>query len=888
MKITVDGVAVPVTGEEFARPLVETLREAGTTAVKMPCGEGSCGGCTILLDGAPALACVTPTARAVGRDVQSATGAVRTRSGAGLRTELARRGALQCGFCVPGVVCSAVALLERGSAGVPIDASEVRRALSGHLCRCTGYEGLVDAVLRVAAGADGNASTRVDGPEKVAGTQRFAADHAAGGAYTGLLLTSRSSHARVTVHPGTALDVPGAVAVLGPQDSPPGRFGSNPHIEDPVLGPAENAVFTAEARYQGDIVGMVVAETPQAAREMAARVDQHETQLAAVHTLAEALAIDAPLARSGDPDNIAVQLAFGATEQEVHAALDAAARTFTHSVRILPGPVAAMERPAAVATWHDGRCRVWSTSQTPQVVRRRLATLLEIDLEDVDLEAVALGGGFGLKEEMFLEPAAAVASRAVGGHPVRVELTRAQLGRSRRRHGGTVTITSGTTVDGTILVRDVRVDLDAGGEVSHSGLVLENLLLLAMSLYPVAVSRAAGRAVLTNVANSGAFRGYGSAELSFAMEGHMDELCRAFGVDPVVYRRRHVLRPGQTDPVNGWSVRSFASEACLDALAEAGRVAPAPPRDRSGRWLPGRGLALFAIVSAASSAVHQDIAGARCRLDEHGPVVGTVVPDMGQGLHSMLASVAAGLFGAEPDDIRVEQLSSAHGPDDEGTFASRGVYMTGNAVVDAIDELAVQVEHKLGWPAGQLRWTPSGPCRDGEQPVGWHELTGLSADGQALGSDNGLVIGGQLVDVAVDTYTGRVLVERVTSVHDVGRVIDPDSARGQVVGGVVQGTGVALTEQARHLEGHAVDVHLFDHAIPTMLTEIDIRDVYVTDGRARGKLGAKGLGEAPMVGIPAAVANAIRDATGVRPTAMPMTPERVHDALRVAGISRIL
>ncbi|AQT80321.1 hypothetical protein B1R94_15185 [Mycolicibacterium litorale] len=879
MRITVDGTDVPVQPAQLARPLAETLRRAGVSAVKMPCGEGACGGCTVLVDGAPVPGCVVPTARALGRSVHTARSAAATPAGDRLTAELSRRGALQCGYCIPGMLCSATALLDRREHDAP---GAIRAALAGHLCRCTGYEGIVDAVRRAADGVEGDAPSRVDGAAKADGSLRYAADHAPDAAYTGLLLTSRSAHAHVTVEPGEAMSVPGAIAVLGPEHAPEGRFGSNPHIDDPVLGPAENKVFTGEARYVGDIVGMVVAETPWAAEEMAARVEQREQPLAAVHTVAQALAPGAASAHSDRDGNVAVELAFGASDEQVRAALAAAPRVFTDTVHVLPGPVAAMERPAAVALWRDDSCRIWSTSQTPQVVRRRLATLLEIDVDAVDLEPVPLGGGFGLKEEMFLEPAAAVASRAVGGHPVRVELTRAQLGRARRRHGGAITITSGCAADGTIVARDVSVDVDAGGEVSHSGLVLENLLLLAMCLYPAPTSRAAGRAVLTNTTNSGAFRGYGSAELSFGMETHIDELARAFGQDPISYRRRHVLRAGGTDPVNGWPVVSFASDACLDVLARAQQEPLAPAGGEPGRWRRGRGISLFAIVSAASSALHRDTAGARCRIDQNGPVIGTVVPDMGQGLHSMLATVGSELFEMPAGDIRIEQLSSAQGPDDEGTFASRGVYMTGNAVADAVAELGTQIEQKLGWPAGALRWTSAGPCHDGVT-VPWHELAGLGTDGRAVGTDNGLVVGGQCVQVAVDTWTGRVLVERVVSVHDVGRVIDPASARGQVVGGVVQGTGVALTEQARHHDGHPIDVHLFDHAIPTMVTDIDIRDVYVGDGRVRGRLGAKGLGEAPMVGIPAAIANAIRDATGARLTTMPMTPERVVEALSRTG-----
>ncbi|SNQ45426.1 putative Xanthine dehydrogenase molybdenum-binding subunit [Frankia canadensis] len=885
--IDVDGRAITLGADRLAQPLAETLRAAGVTSVKLPCGEGTCGGCTVLLDGAPVAACVTPSARAAGLRVRTAASVTAAGPGATLAAELARRGALQCGFCIPGIVCSSAALLEqRGD----LDAATVRAALAGHLCRCTGYEGIVDAVLRAAAGTPGAAATRQDGRGKADGSLRYSADQVPD-ALVGLLLTSRGPHAHVTVEPGDALDVPGAVAVFGPGDAPARRFCTNPHVDDPVLAPAENAVFAAEARYVGDIVGLVVAETAHAAREMAARVRQVEEPLPAARTVAEALADGAARvqrARTDLPGNVAVELAFGADEAAVSAALAAAPVTHTSTVEILPGPIAALERPAALATWDDGRCTVWSTSQTPQVVRRRLAGLLGLDAATVDLRPVPLGGGFGLKEEMFLEPAAALASRGCGGRPVRVEPTRAQLGRLRRRHAGTITITSGCAEDGAVLARDVRVVLDAGGEVGHSGLVLENLLLLATSLYPVAVGRAAGRAVLTNTTSSAAFRGYGASEITFALETHLDDLARRFGSDPVEFRRRHVLRAGQVDPVNSWVVASLAVDECLDALAAAGDATAALPPGQTaageepGRWRRGSGMSMFAIVTAASSAVHKDSARARCRVGAAGIVVETVVPDMGQGIHSTLAAVAAEQLGLPAERVVLCQAAAAAAPADEGTFASRGVYLTGNAVAEAAHRLTAAAEHRLGWPGGTLRWTNDGAIRADavDAPaVPWSELVGLVAEAGVIAEDNGLVVGAQRVDVAVDAWTGRLRVERVVSVHDVGRVLEPALARGQVVGGVLQGIGVATTEQARHDGGVPLDVHLFDQAIPTMALAPEIQAVFVGDGAARGRLGAKGLGEAPMVGVPAAIANAVRDATGVRLTTWPMTPERVLAAL---------
>ncbi len=884
-----DGRRVVVAPDALAVPLAETLRAHGHTSVKMPCGEGICGGCTVLVDGRALASCVLPTARAVGTRVQGAQELTCSDAGAALATQLGARGGLQCGFCIPGLVASASALLADG----PSD-KHVREQLSGHLCRCTGYEGIVGAVTRAAAGQPVAAAPRVDGAEKARGTLRYTADHLAGvdvGTLTGLLLTSRSPHALIRIEPGDALDVPGAVRVLGPDDAPAARFCTNPHVEDPVLAPKENAVFAREARFVGDIVGLVVATSPSAAREMARRVRQIEEPLPACLDTATARSPQAPRVRLADVSNVAFELAVGAAQPEVDAVMAAAHHVVSHRFEVGSGPVAAMERPAALARWDAAgtgaggagdALTVWSTSQTPQVVRHRLADLLGLDADAVSIEAVPLGGGFGLKEEHFLEPVAAVASRACGGRPVLVEVTRAQLGSLRRRHSGTVVTTTGCAADGTMLGRRVEVELDAGGEVGHSALILENALLIAATLYPVAPTRATGAAVLTNTPSAGAFRGYGAMEVAYALESHVDELARSCGIDPVEYRRRHVLRAGQTEALNQWPVASFASLETLEALDAAG-ADPLPRADPSGRWRRGRGTSVFSIVSAASSVAHLDSAAARCRVDPDGlVVVETAVPDMGQGLHTTFATVAAERLGVGPHRVRVCQQNSTDGPVDEGSFASRGVYVSSNALAAAADQLLVAIAEKLGVGVDDLTTSETGVTA-GADTVAWPDLAGLSSEVRVASQDNGLVIGGQLADVSVDTWTGRVVVDRVVSVHDVGRVLDRRLARGQVVGGVVQGIGVALTERGRYADGACPDANLLDQGLPTMLVEPRIDDVFVGDGHARGTLRAKGLGEAPLVGVPAAVGNAIRDALGVRLTELPFTPERVLAAWTSRG-----
>ena len=740
---------------------------------------------------------------------------------------------------------------------------------------------------------------RVDGPAKADGSATYAAD--APGALVGIVLTSALPHARVRIGPGRALEVAGAVAVLGPQHAPDHRYSSNPHLTDPEVCPPETSVFNAEARFVGDVVGLVVAETAAAARRMVALVDQHEDPLPSVTSVADAEAPDAPLAlearrgrgRADDPGpgNVGDRFRVGAPRHEVEAALAAAPSVLTHTFTVEPGPIGALERMAALARWEDGTCHVRSSTQLPAPVAARLAEILGVDPDRVTVEPAFLGGGFGAKEELFLEPLAAVASRHCGGRAVLVEVTRRQLNHLRRRHGATICLRTGSALDGTPLARHVDIVLDPGAERSHSLPILWNAVSVAAQLYPAPVVAVDGRAVLTNTTPASAFRGYGGAEVVYAVESHVDELARHHDIEPIEYRRRHLLRTGTLDYLHGWPVASFAGVEALDALeARAGRGPTAADRAARppGRWRRGRGLAALANVSSITSAFHVDHAEAACRLEPDGTVVvETGVVELGQGSHSAFAAIAADRLAPVPLPVRVEQLASATAPDDGGTFASRGIYVSGNAVAAAVDGLVAAVRadaaRRLGVPVEATTLTPEGIVAEGVC-VAFADLAPRRAVGRAEAPDTGLAAGAQAAEVAVDTWTGRVVVERFVSVHDVGHVIDPDLAAGQVVGGVHQGIGLALTERVgRTAAGGPDQWSQLDHAMPSMLDAVPVEPVFVTDDRAGGLLGAKGLGEATMVGVLAAVGNAVRDAVGIRLPSVPMVPEAVLDALDAAA-----
>lgn len=887
----VNGTPLEIGTDDGATPLAEVLRAAGHTEVKIGCGEGICGTCTVDIDGKATPACIVPAARARGAAIRTSAAVAETGAGYSTAVEFSRRNGLHCGFCAPGMLTTTSQIVAQVRAeaehqgnqappGAPTLGAQdtvtlTSEILDGHLCRCSGYQGAVACINRAATSTTTGTPTRLGGFERATGATDFTADGLPDGTAHGMLITCRSPHATVRISAGSALDVPGAIAVLGPEDSPSWRFSTNPHVADAVLAPAEDQVFAAEGRWAGEIVGMVVASSPAAARAMAKRIEQVESPLAAATDIDAATRPGAVPVDSRRADNVVFSHAVGGSEEELEEAFRRADSTWTETFDIAAGPHAALERPSAFAAWDGPSLRLRSTSQTPQVVRSRLAELFGLPAERVDVDAVPLGGGFGLKEEITLEPVAAVAARAVG-RPVLVEASRAQVALLRRRHPARITVRSACDDSGRIVARSVHIELDAGATVGHSALILENALLLATNVYKIPVLRATGRVVLTNTTPSGAFRGYGAGELTFAIESQMETLARHFGADPIEYRRRHARVGGELDAVNHWTLDSFAAHECLDAVDKQRRHPPVAP-DGQEYWRTGRGFAFFAIVSSASSAAHLDSAEASISIDHDGYlVVQTPVPEMGTGLHTILTTAVAHQLGVPEARVRVQHLQRPDGPSDEGTFATRGVYVTSNAVAQAAallaEAISVRAAESFDCPAEPVSFWPGG-VTIGERHLPLNFFEGLSATARYVAPDNGLVAGAQMVDVAVNVRTGMVVILRVVSAHDVGHVLDPDMARGQVLGGVIQGTGIALSERLRHRDGLPIDVNLLDQGVPTSQVEPEVVDIYVGDGQARGPLGAKGLGEAPVVGVPAAIANAIHDAIGVRTTSLPVDPE---------------
>ncbi|MCZ2825038.1 MULTISPECIES: xanthine dehydrogenase family protein molybdopterin-binding subunit [unclassified Modestobacter] len=718
------------------------------------------------------------------------------------------------------------------------------------------------------------APRRLEGARKVAGRAPYAADavpqpHLFGGVVESPVVGP------VSVDLTAAEAVTGVVAALGPPDDPGVLWCPNPH--GTVL---DTLVFTSQPRFVGDVVGAVVAETRAAL----------EAALALVVVTPRAAEQPAGAGDGSALDPLVGEVCYGDDADTVERALLAAPHVFTATYTVDAAPHGYLERPCAAAQWAgDGSpCRIWSTTQVPGPVAARVARILSLTAADVVLEPVYVGGGFGGKEEIQFEPAAALLSRAAGGRPVLLEITRSMTnGRFRVRHGASVTLRTGVDDDGVLLVRDVVLELDAGGYSGHSPDVAAAGAARALVLYPAPVSRSVGRATLSATTPATGFRGYGGTETLFAVESQIDEIADALGHDRVVIRSRNVLRQGASDPLHAWPVLTFSAEACLREAVRRSEAWPAPtvPNGPPGRWRTGRGIALLLDTSSKTRRTGPpDGASARCRLTLDGAlVVETGSTEIGQGNHTAFAVVAAEALGVAVEDVRVDQPSTATAPEDPGAYGARGAYVTAGAVVLAarglLDRIVQAVVERTGCAATDVEVTGSW-AGSGADRIPLADLAPLAADAAFRAPDNALCAGAQVAEIVVDTATGVVRVTRVVSVHDVGRVLHRTLATGQVVGGVVQGVGTTVTERlARDEQGVPFRGTFLDHLLPTVADAPEVDVVFVTVPHPHSPTGAKGLGEAPVMGMAPAIANAVADATGVRVRSLPMHPERLLAAL---------
>lgn len=755
----------------------------------------------------------------------------------------------------------------------------------------------------------GSAAARLDGREKVRGSARYVDDLVLPGMLHAALATSTYPHAEVHgIDTAAAVAAPGVHAVLTAADVP----GEN---QVGCVVPDQPLLVADRARMIADRLAIVVAESAPEARAAAALVTAHYRPLAVVDDPVKALDHEAPRVheagnllqhkrvRKGDVVEgfaraaVVVEETFRTGYQE-HAYLE-------------PQGVVAVPEP-------DGTMSIHGSMQCPFYVQKAVARVLGVPLARVRVVQTATGGAFGGKEDYPSEPAAcAAAAAAATGRPVKLVFDRTEdIVRSTKRHRMTMRVRMGADERGRLVAVAVEMWVDAGGYEGLSRIVAERSNVSALGPYRCPNVQVDTHIVYTNNLFGGAFRGFGTPQTTFAAESTLDLLAARLGLPPEELRRRNLVALGDTTISGQVLDESVGAQACFDlALAEsehARRVQAAEAHNaRGGPTRRGVGLAnvMYGCCLHAGGQ-HLEGSAAHLHLREDGSVELAIGgTEIGQGAYTMAGMLAAEELGVPLDRVVVRPTDTELVADSGPTVASRTTVMSGNAVLDAARqvktrllrvaaELLDTVELTL---AGDEVWATSDPNRRMPLPRLTAECArrkvALSASGwyapppkewdEATGQGQAYAVycfGTQIAEVEVDLVSGEVRVERVFAAHDVGRVVNQTMLHGQVEGGVVQGMGWALMEDLKLHEGVPLNPNFTDYLIPTTLDAPEVHAYFVEEPYSAGPYGAKGIGEPALIPTAAAVAAAVRHATGLPLTELPLTPERLLMALTEAGI----
>jgi len=932
--------AVP--SETLSTLLRERLRLTGT---KIGCGEAECGACTVLVDGEPVVSCIYPADRANGKTIVTIEGLASPLSageGLGVREKLhplqeafVEHGAVQCGFCIPGQIMTAYALLERNPNPT---SDEIRFALKDTLCRCAGYPAIENSILVAAESlrtgqpikkphipdsihehqSVGHSHTRHDGVDKVIGTAIYTDDLVFDG-----MLYAKAKRAMIPHGFLTKLDISkakalkGVVAVLTAEDIPAEHNHGLVIFDWPVMVGVGERV-----RYVGDAIAIIAAETQQIAEQASALIEA-EFDLQPVIT-------NPVQARQGGVPQIHekgnllkhIKVRKGDMEKgfaEADVILEHTFHTPTTDHAFIE-PECSIGVPLA-----NGRMEIYCGSQIPYQDRTQVARVMGWDESRVRVVGQLMGGGFGGKEDVMGQIHVAMLAH-VTQRPVKLLFDRHEsLLVHPKRHATQIRVKIGAKKNGRIVVCESELYGDTGAYASLGEKVMTRATTHSAGPYDIEHVRADCYAMYTNNPPAGAFRGFGVTQSAFAVESMMDMLAEKLNIEPVELRRMNALHVGSITNTGQLLRESVGLMECIDKvdtemrkhnpLPFKPRIVPSPltplpagegdslpsPFGRrageEGHLVRAWGFAA-AYKNTGLGGGAPDKAGAEVELYGDGTFeVRSSSAEMGQGLVTVMRMIVAEEMSVPPEQVKVLVMDTDLTPNGGPTTASRQTYVTGNASRYAAktlrDAITSTMAEKFDVKPEQIRFdngivhanghsmTYAEVAKEmksmGQQPRALYEYEAPKTQPLGTGGDMHFAFsfGVQAAEVEVNKLTGEVRVLKVISANDVGMAVNPLGLQGQVEGGVMMGLGNALTEEFIMDNGYVVTDHLARYRIPGIMLTPEITSIIVEHPTADGPYGAKGVGEICSIPTTPAITNAIYNAVGVRIDKLPVDQEMI-------------
>jgi len=924
------------TGDTLLDVLRNTVNLTGT---KKGCNAGDCGACTVLVDGEPMNSCLLLAAEMEGRAITTVEGLARNGELTPLQRSFVHEGAIQCGYCTPGMVTCATALLEKHPD--PTD-EETKEALAGNLCRCTGYTAILRAVRNCGRHQDctceargeaarapgakhdsvGVSVLRVDAHDKVTGRTLYTADISLPNLAHGKILGSPIAHGRIKrIDTSRAEALDGVLAVITGADVTDTTYGVSPARYD------EHVLAKDRVRHVGDEVAAVAAVDERTAERAISLIDVEYEELPAVFNPREAMADGAPQLHERYANNIntVVDQTFGDTERGFAESHLVREETFVGN-HVYQCP---MEPHASIATWDpDGTLVLYSSTQVPPYVQYMMAHVLHIPLGKVRVIRPAVGGGFGGKAETTpLDLCAALLSRRVG-RPVKMVYSRQEMfHHGRGRHKQHMTFKLGLDREGKIKAFTSEIHLDGGAYTSFGVATAYYAGSMMPTLYHIPNYDYKGYRVMTNKPACGAMRGHGVPQPRFAFECLLNMMADDLGIDPIEIRRRNAMTPN-TRTVNDMDIGSCAFTATLDAAGDkSGWV------ERYGKLPPGKGIGVGSggFVSGAGYCIFRGQvqlshekpresfqkksifphANAMVKITEDGMAAVLLIgaAEIGQGSDTVLTQMCAEALGLPVSRLRIRSQDSDIAPLDLGAYSSRVTLMGGHAVSRAayavLEKMRPYAAKLLDCAESEVQarkarvFVKSDPSRS----VPWEEVArkyfndngplvgtgcykppdGLGGDykGATVGTSPAFSFGTSVCEVSVDLETGKLKIDRFTDFHDCGTPINPQAVHGQVEGAIVMGASETVMEDVQYdAQGRILNPDLHGYPIMTIKDAPEIFSGIVDSYEPRGPFGAKEIGEGSTLPVLGAVAHAIANATGVWIKELPITPEKILKALR--------